>query len=271
MNWLRVIFYGLVSGLAEFLPVSGKAHQVLLGKLFGFRVSVPVLDLFVHMGALLAVLLYCSPMLLRLKRGQNSRRRPGARRVHIVDYDSRLIKTAVVPLVILLALNLTTSRTVHLVHMAIFSVVSGAFLFISEHMRHANKDARLMTGLDGIVLGITGGLSFLPGFSRNSAVIAYATARGADRTHAINWALLLSIPALIVLMVCDLAAIFSGGAEAVSFLIILQYILAAACAFVSGYSSIRILHFFAVRTVFTGFAYYCWGVSLFSLFLYLIV
>ncbi len=270
MNWLRVILYGLVSGLAEFLPVSGRAHQVLLGKLFGFDGSVPVLDLFVHLGALLAVLLYCSPMLLRLKRGQNSRRRPGSRRVHIVDYDSRLIKTAVVPLVILLALNLATAGAFNLVHLALFSVVTGVVIFISEHMRHANKDARLMTGLDGIVLGIAGGLSFLPGFSRNGAVISYATARGADRTHAINWALLLSIPALLVLIVCDFAAIFSGRAEAVSFLIVLQYILAAAGAFAGAYSGVRMLRFLAVRTVFTGFAYYCWGVSLFSLFLYLI-
>lgn len=270
MNWLRAVLYGLISGFAEFLPVSSKAHQMLFAKLFGMDGHMPVLNLFVHLAALLALILYCSPTLMRLKRRTSTHRRPGARRVHSVDYDYRLIKTATVPLVILLSLNLSSIGSANLVYPAVFSIISGVLIFVSEHMRHANKDARLMTGLDGILLGISGGLSFLPGMSRNATVISYGLARGADRNHTINWALLLGIPALIVLLLCDLAAILSGSGEPVTFVIILQYILAAAAAFGGGYGGIRMLRFLAVRTDFTGFAYYSWGMALFALILYLV-
>ena len=55
MNFFESCLYGLFSGLAEFLPVSAEAHQVLLRQLFGVEGKLPLLNLLVHIGALLAV------------------------------------------------------------------------------------------------------------------------------------------------------------------------------------------------------------------------
>lgn len=270
MSWLRTIFYALLSGFTEFLPVSSRAHQLLFAKISGMDGSMPVLNLFVHLSELIAVIVCSGPLLNRLRRGQDNRRRPGIRRLHMIDYDSKLIKTAMLPMIILLALSFTSVSKGGLVSLSITSVIGGGFILLAEHMRHANKDSRYMSGLDGIALGIFSGLSFLPGISRNGAAISYAVARGADRKHAINWAILLSIPALIILIISDFIMIFAGGAESITFVVIIQYLLAGGCAFMAGYGGIQMLRFLTKRVDFSGFAYYTLGIALLSLFVYLI-
>lgn len=271
MNWLKTILYALISGFTEFMPVSSKAHQVLFMKISGMEGSMPVLNLFVHSAELVAVLMCCWPMLNRLRRNQNHRRRPGARRVHMIDYDSRLVKTAILPMIILLALNFTSVASSSLPSLTLTTIIGGAFILFSEHIRHGNKDSRYMSGLDAIALGIVSGLSFLPGISRTGAAISYSVARGADRKHAINWAILLCIPALIMLILSDFVLIFSGAAEGITFVVILQYLLAAGCAFCAGYWGIQVLRFLSKRVDFSGFGYYSLGIALLSLFIYLIV
>ena len=51
MNFFESCLYGLFSGLAEFLPVSAEAHQVLLRQLFGVEGKLPLLNLLGHIGA----------------------------------------------------------------------------------------------------------------------------------------------------------------------------------------------------------------------------
>ena len=48
MNWIESIIYGLISGAAEFLPISSKAHQDLSMLLFGISQTDPVRDFVVH-------------------------------------------------------------------------------------------------------------------------------------------------------------------------------------------------------------------------------
>jgi len=271
MSWLRTIFYALLSGFTEFLPVSSRAHQMLYMKLFGMDGSMPVLNLFVHLGELVAVLFCCWPIILRLRRGQQHRRRPGTRRVHMIDFDNKLSKTAMLPMVILLALNFSSVSRGGLLYLTLTLAVGAAFILVSEHIRHGNKDSRHMSGLDGIALGVVSGLSFLPGISRIGAGISYGVARGADRKHAINWVILLSVPALIMLIVSDFVMIFSGVAETISFVVILQYLLAVAAAFFAGYGGIQLMRILAKSIDFSGFGYYSLGVALLSLFIYLIV
>lgn len=59
MEWLLSILYGLVSGLAEFLPVSAEGHRAMLLRIFG-QGSVPeLMRLVTHLGCLFGVFLCC--------------------------------------------------------------------------------------------------------------------------------------------------------------------------------------------------------------------
>ncbi len=274
MSILQSILYGLVSGFSEVLPVSSQAHQAILMRLFGLDTREPLRDLLIHISVLLAIITGCRATILRLKREKDlsNRRRRGRKSTNDSAYELRLIRTAAVPMLIVLLIYLS-SRTIetNLTTLALMLVINGIALIIPEHMRQANKDARSMTGFDGILIGVAGGLSALPGISRIGAISSYALMRGAEKQKVLSWAFLLSIPALFLLCIIDVVLIFSIGVGAVSFLSVLGYILSAITAYLGAYFGIIFVRYLAVRTGYTGFAYYSWGTALFTMILYLIV
>lgn len=274
MSLLQSVFYGLISGFSEFLPVSSQAHQAILLRLFGLDVREPLRDLFVHIAVLLALFTGCRAMISRISREKSlaSRGRRARRNISASTYELRLIRSASLPLLLVLLIYIST-RTMesNMPTLALFLVINGIILIIPEHTRQANKDARSMTGFDGILIGILGGISAFAGISRIGAISAYGLLRGADRQRVINWALLLSIPALILLCIIDLLFAFISGIGPVSFLVIIGYILSAAAAYLGAYFSIIFIRFLSVHSSYSGFAYYCWGTALFAMILYLIV
>ena len=269
MNWIESLLYGLVSGFAEFLPVSSAAHQILMSKLFGSEGSNNLQNLLVHLAGL-AVLCYSCRSLLQEMNNRPVAVRSGRRTVRKPP-DIRLVRTAAIPLLLgFLLYPKANSLVQSLVLPTVFFVVNGIILFIPSRMMSGNKDARGMSAFDSILIGISGALAVLPGISRVGSMISVAVARGADRQHALNWTLLLSVPALIVLIGFDLFGMFFGGGIAVG-VSILGYILSTAGAAVGGYFGIMLMRFLAVKAGFSGFAYYSWGAALFSFILYLIV
>jgi len=67
VNTAQAVLLGILQGLTEFLPVSSSGHLVLARRLFGSSVESPVaLDVMLHVGTLLAVLVYFRADLLRL-------------------------------------------------------------------------------------------------------------------------------------------------------------------------------------------------------------
>ena len=68
MTWLQNILYGFLSGMAEILPISSRAHGILLLKIFGASGSSDLMLLLMHLGILLALYKTCHPQLTRINR-----------------------------------------------------------------------------------------------------------------------------------------------------------------------------------------------------------
>ena len=58
MPILPIIFLGLLQGITEFLPISSSAHLILAPYLLNFENQGLVIDVFLHIGTLLAVIIY---------------------------------------------------------------------------------------------------------------------------------------------------------------------------------------------------------------------
>ncbi len=58
MEWIEVIVLGLIQGLTEFLPISSSAHLLLVPILTNWQDQGLVFDVALHLGSLLAVILY---------------------------------------------------------------------------------------------------------------------------------------------------------------------------------------------------------------------
>ena len=273
MTLLKSMLYGLISGITEFLPISSSAHQVLTCYLLGMNSRDPFMDFLVHISMFLAVIIASRDSLFRLQHQQKFHTSRRKRRV--VDgqsyYELRLLKTATVPLFIGLLFSAVTQKLENnLLFIFCFLILNAVILLGADHTTHGNKDARTMSGLDGIAMGLVGTLSVLPGISRTGVIASYATFRGADSHHAANWAVLLAIPALIFSGCFDLFNIIGSGLSFLSYSTMFRYFLVVVSAFSGGYIGISFFKFIVNRSGFSGFAYYSFGIAIFTFILYLI-
>ena len=268
MNLLQSLLYGLISGLSELMPVSSAAHQAFLRELFGVPKD-PVMDMLIHISVLVSLYFGARNLIDTFQREQRllARRTGGsASRGHLF----RFVRTAGLAIAALfLVFTYAGSKSYSFLSISLFCLINGVLVFLPSRMVQSNKDARHMTAFDSILFGTFGALSAFCGFSRVGMATSYAVARGADRQQAINWALLISVPALALMAVTDFIGIFTAP-PAITFVTIIGYLFAIAAAFVGGYYSINIMKFLAVKAGFSAFAYYSWGMALFSFVLYLI-
>ncbi len=267
MNILQSILYGLVMGLSEFLPVSAPGHQVLFSELFGSDVQ-PLRNLLIHMALLAAVYVSSGAYLHRLRRS----RRTSSRSRGEAGYESRLVKTAAVPMLLGLLLYPTMqNKAGSLIIVAVLFALNGIAVYIPDHLPQGNKNASNMSVFDSLLMGLSGALSIFPGVSRMGMITSVGIARGADKHQCLNWAIALSVPALILLTLFDLISLFTVGIGTVTFMVLVGYILAAVAAFAGAWGAIYFMRYLAFRVGFYAFGYYCWGVALLSFILYLTV
>lgn len=273
MNWLESLFYGIVSGITEFLPISSFAHEQLFCKLFGISNIDPLQNLLIHLALIISVFTGCSTTIGQIRRAQLTHRRDRNRiRGNNNLLELRFLNNAVLPLILgYFILSHLVTINVTVVTIAIFSFVNFLILIFQSRMMQGNKDERTMSLFDSITLGLSGALSVFPGISRISVMLTASTMRGIGKAKAIEWTILLSIPALALLGFYDILNLMSaGGAAAVSGNIIC-YILSTGSAYVAGYMGILLIKTFAVQKDFSSFAYYSLGIMMFALFLYLSV
>lgn len=275
MDLLGNLLYGFVSGMTEFLPISSHAHQTILDRMLNLSGSGQLRRLLIHIAMLAALVFSCTNLLSRFGREQRKVTRH-ANRLSKADMvtrlEFRLIKTAAVPMMLgYVIFSFIASDTYSLGNVALFLVINGLVLYLPEHLIQGNKDSRSMSALDAVLMGLCAAFSYFPGISRVACVTSVAVGRGADKGYAMNWALLLSVPALIIMIVLDLIVIVTQGVGVVSFGDVIGNLAAAIAAFAGAYIAIGMLRLITSRAGYSSFAYYAWGAALFSVILSLIV
>ena len=276
MNWMASIIYGLVSGLTEIFPVSSQANQMVMRQLFGVSQKEPVRDLLVHIAILLAIIFACRRLFARVRREQvlahRMRRNPS--QIHALKgvYDMRLVRSAVPIMVIGLFANLFFARFYN--NRSLFSLMlllNGAITLIPVYMHQGNKDARVMSGLDGMLIGLAAALSAIPGISRNGAIMSVSLLRGAQKENGVTWAMLLSVPAMVVWILIDIISMFTVGVGSITLALLAGYLLSMLFAFAGAFVAVSFIRMLISRGDYSGFAFYDFGLALLAFILYLIV
>lgn len=272
---LHKFIYALISGFTEFLGVSAPPYQMLYELMTGFDQTDAMLTLFIRIGVLAAVVFCCRARISRLLRERRlaglSRRRRNRQPDVTALLDIRLLKTAMIPLLASVLFYKRAGEWISgVLWLSLTLMLNGVLLFIPRLMSQGNKDGRSVSRLDGVLMGLGGALAAVPGFSRIGGIISMGTARGVDRSYALDLALLLSIPALLGLLIFDIYGVFAAKLT-LSFLALLIYLLLAGFSFGSAWLGIILMRYLSVKAGFTGFSYYCWGLALFSFILYLMI
>ena len=273
MDWLKTILYGFIAGLTELLPVSSQAHRMLASLLLGVDGHVPLLRMLIRVACFAALLVCCGGEIRKIRRETRLAKVPARRRTRPLDLKSvntmRLLKVAGVPLVLGMLLYGKTDPMVQSLHLLVlFLGINGVLLFVPHLLKTGNKDSRMLSPFDGILIGLSGALGVIPGMSCMGAMLSTASMRGVDKGYALSFALLLQLPVMAVIFVFEAIALRTG-VEMISLMVLLKYALTMAAAYLGCTAAVSVMRALAAKAGFSGFAYYCWGAALFTLILYL--
>ena len=256
MSVIEAIVLGIVQGLTEFLPISSTGHLRIVPAFLGWEDPGAAFTAVVQLGTMAAVLLYFREDLIRIGRAWlDSVRERGRRR----DLDARLgwyIVLGTIPIGIFGVLFKdqieTGARDLYLIGIAL--IVFGLIMAVADHLATCRRQIEDVEARDGFWVGMAQALALVPGVSRSGATISAGLFLGLDRAAAARFSFLLSVPAVVLSGLFELASIIHGdesqSAGAGSLVI------ATSLAFVVGYASIALLLRFLVRhTLFVFVAY----------------
>lgn len=252
---------GLVQGLTEFLPVSSSGHLVLFQHFFGSPSAGNdiSLEIFLHFGTLLAVLVFFRNDLTDLlisafKWKKTLDYQKHARNRMIIIY--LIISTFCTGVIYLLFGDKIEAAFAKPLLVALMLSITGIIVFASDFVRKTEIPVSSMGFGRSIIIGLGQGISMLPGISRSGTTIATALYCGVKRADAARFSFLLSIPAILAANMSEFKVIVNMQPS-----LLFSYVLGALAAFVSGYLVIGILLGLIRSSKLKYFAFYCWFVS----------
>ena len=274
LNLLESLIYGLFSGLTEILPVSGQAHRNLMLQLLGESGENPLLSILIHIGVLGALYYHCQNHILRMIRAQKLSRIPKRKRKRPLDVrslmDLSLLKTMAIPVMIgLLVYSRAQVLSSKRILASVLLFINGIILYVPQFLPGSNRDSRTLSRVEGLCMGAGGAFSVLPGISPMGAVTSVASVCGVDKRYGFDMTCLLCMILMVGRIIYNVLAFIAAGMGGVSFLTLVGYILAGAAAFGTALLALRLLRRLAAERGFAVFAYYCWGMALFTFILYL--
>tara|TARA_Y100000768_G_scaffold170737_1_gene127799 strand:+ start:309 stop:1094 length:786 start_codon:yes stop_codon:yes gene_type:complete len=245
---LQYFVIGIVQGLTEFLPISSSGHLILVSKLTNWQDQGLFTDIAVHVGTLVAVIIYLRLHILSLIMNFFTFR---------INENINLIKIIIstLPAIItgyfLIDFVHTYFRDLRIV--AISSIIFAAILFIADHFKMKIYQWENITNSQAFIIGLFQILAFIPGASRAGVTITGARFLGLDRSSAAIFSMLLSIPIILASLALITIEAFSSPSINVN---LSQSIFAATVACVMALISINIMMKLLQKTTFNFFIIY---------------
>lgn len=273
MTFLQMLIIAIVQGITEFLPISSSGHLILVSVFTGFEDQGPMIDIAVHVGSLLAIIVYFFKDVVGLARGGFATVGIGADDPETREWRKLAwwIVLGTIPAVIfgfaikLGYLNgfvestfgipiveddlLASIRFTDLI--ATNLIVYGILLGLADYFGREDKTFEQMTWRDGLIVGLAQALALIPGTSRSGVTMTAARFLGFGRFEAARFSFLLSIPAVAgagVLIVPDLLKAESA--------LLIEAIITGAMTFVAAYLTMAFLMNFLKRASMMVFVVY---------------
>jgi undecaprenyl-diphosphatase len=210
----HAVILGLVQGITEFLPISSSAHLILTAYFLGWEDQGLYFDIAVHLGSMLAVVVYLRKELGSLAQGLRSR--SGADTVDLRQRklaQALLVGTVPVGLAGLLLSDFVASAGREPVLIAITTIVFGIALLVADRKGGHERALRSISWQDGLLIGLGQALALIPGTSRAGITMTVALALGYERDAAARFSLLLAIPVSVLVGLKQILDVGGGAAS----------------------------------------------------------
>ena len=245
---LQYFIIGIVQGFTEFLPISSSGHLVLVSELTSWQDQGLFTDVAVHVGTLLAVIIYLRTYITALVKNFFSFQ-------FNENYNLIKIIIATLPAVIVGFFIYDYAqlyfRDIKVV--AVTSVVFAALLFIADHFKIKISSWDNINNFQAFIIGVFQVLAFIPGASRAGVTITGARFLGIDRSSAAIFSMLLSIPIILASLVLTSLDFVSSNELDIN---LYQSLFAAIVACITALVSINIMMQIIQRSNFNVFIIY---------------
>ncbi len=265
MTFLIAVLLGLIQGITEFLPVSSTAHLTLAENLLLHRSMPLAFDVLLHVGTLLALVVYFRGEIMRMLRGLAGQ-----------DAEGRtLAKWILVAMVPTVVFGFATSHVKEAAkaHLWVYGVclLLTAGLLYAANEQSRTREGRDLEGvgpLDALAIGAIQGLGGGFGLSRSGSTIAMGVFRGLKLPAATRFSFLLGMPTILGAAVLEGTKllktllrhkplegdmVFPAGSISPT----VACIVGVAVAAISGYFAIGLLDRFTRKPKLNPFAFYC--------------
>lgn len=246
MSIIEAIVLGLVQGLTEFIPVSSSGHLIIAHELFGTTDSTLVFDVALHIGTLLALVIFFWKDILGLINNVFNKSAQGRL--------SRIIIIGTIPAGLIGYLysdwiddNLRKPSTV-----VITMIIMGLLMLAVEKYSSKKRNISSINMQDGLKIGFAQALALIPGVSRSGATITAGMIQGLKRADGARLSFLMAIPITAGAIIGSLLGAESGELSGQTNIFAIGILM----ALISGLFAIRFLLKFLSKNSLSVFAYY---------------
>ncbi|NVD05663.1 undecaprenyl-diphosphate phosphatase [Vibrio sp. JPW-9-11-11] len=198
MSYFEAFVLALIQGLTEFLPISSSAHLILPSAILGWQDQGLAFDVAVHVGTLLAVMIYFRHEVVSLLRAFFGSIFHGDR-----SKEAKLawmILLATIPACVF-GLLMKDFIEIYLRSawvIATTTIVFGLLLWYVDKHAPLTDDEYQADWKKALFIGVSQALAMIPGTSRSGATITAALYLGFTREAAARFSFLMSIPIILL-------------------------------------------------------------------------
>ncbi|HKL99331.1 MAG TPA: undecaprenyl-diphosphate phosphatase [Mobilitalea sp.] len=291
MDLINAIIMGLVQGIAEFLPISSSGHLAIMKQILHMNTDTGLLfDVLLHLGTLAAIfiafwkdikelivegfkiigdfLVNCTRFIKNLGASKK------------VEYK-KMITTAYRRFVILVIVSSIPTGIIGILFSDAFEqagatllvpglslILTSILLMIADRAPVGKKTEENATYKDAGLIGLAQGIAIMPGLSRSGTTITASLLRGFDRSFAVKYSFIMSIPAVLGAALVELKDFKPDMVESSQ---LVNYLFGTIIAGIVGYICIKTMLVIVKGKKFKYFAYYCFTVGLLSVIAHFVI
>ena len=265
MIYLKYLFYGIVQGFTEFLPISSSAHLKVLSEIFGLEDPGSSLSAIVQIASVFALLIYFRKDIRNFKTLTTANNYFYKNKIFI----SILIGT--IPIIFLggfIKFIIPDFYESHLrsnLLIAIVSILTAFLMYLSQVNNNKSISLENHNFSNSLLIGLTQAFAIIPGVSRSGITLTGALFLGWKRVDAAKFSFLLGIPAISLAAFVEIFSSIKGNL----FISYGPLFVALISSFITSYISIKFLiryislkglKVFIFYKLFFGLFILCWEI-----------
>lgn len=252
MTIIQSIILGIVQGLTEFLPISSSGHLNLFPWVFNWQQMPDSFDVALHIGTLLAIVIYFWKDWLDLIIGgynQTIKKKPSTEGKIFWYIVISTIPAGILSLVLdkIVGKIIGDNLNLEMLLIAIALIVLGVILYIVDKKSKTNTDYEHITFKQSLFIACSQALAAaFPGTSRSGITMTTARYLGVDRESAAKYSFLLATPITLAAVVFDIK----------HFVLNASFFIGVLTSFIVGFVVIKFLMDYLKKGSFKVFAIY---------------